>query len=145
MTNMRTVSMTRRGGARQIGFTLIEILIVVAIIAVIGGIVANRIFGGADKAKWRLAQAQIQTLAGKIEGYELDNGNPPEQLQDMVREPGNAPGWLGPYAKEAELKDPWNRPIDYRVPGESGKYDLVSYGADGKPGGDSWNKDIRND
>ncbi|HET6604074.1 MAG TPA: type II secretion system major pseudopilin GspG [Xanthomonadaceae bacterium] len=142
---MRTMSLSGRGGARPSGFTLIEILIVVAIIAVIGGIVANRIFGGADKAKWRLAQAQIQTLAGKIEGYELDNGNPPEQLQDLVREPGNAAGWLGPYAKEAELKDPWNRPFEYRIPGESGKYDLISYGADGKPGGDSWNKDIRND
>ena len=129
---------------RQKGFTLIEILIVVGIIAIIGGIVANRIFGGQDRAKWQLAKSQVQTLAAKIESYELDNGGPPGQLQDLVSQPGGADSWLGPYAKEAELKDAWGRVFEYRAPGQNGKFDLISYGADGRPGGDSWNRDISN-
>lgn len=137
------LTLTRRS-SREHGFTLIEILIVVGIIALIGTLVANRIFGGADKAKWQLAKSQVQTLSAKIESYELDNGGVPQQLQDLVAKPGNASSWLGPYAKEADIKDPWGKPFEYRVPGQNGKFDLVSLGADGKPGGDSWNRDISN-
>ena len=133
---------TARG--RQAGFTLMEILIVVAIIAIIGGIVANRIFGGADRAQFNLARSQVPTVAQKIENYELDNGSVPQQLGDLVSQPSGANGWLGPYARDAELKDPWGRPFEYRAPGENGKFDLISLGADGKPGGDSWNRDISN-
>lgn len=140
----RTASPYALRSPRQQGFTLIEILIVVGIIAIIGGIVANRIFGGQDRAKWQLAKSQVQTIAAKIESYELDNGGPPGQLQDLVREPSGADGWLGPYAKEAELKDPWGRAFEYRVPGQNGKFDLISLGADGRAGGDSWNRDISN-
>jgi len=128
----------------QHGFTLIEILIVVGIIALIGTLVANRIFGGADKAKWQLAKSQVQTLAAKIESYELDTGGVPQQLQDLVAQPNGVSSWLGPYAKEADIKDPWGKPFEYRVPGQRGKFDLISLGADGKPGGDSWNRDISN-
>lgn len=127
---------------RQAGFTLIEIMIVIGIIALIAGIVANSVLGSGDKAKYSLARSQIQTLAAKIENYELDNGGPPAQLQDLVRQPANAPDWMGPYAKETELKDPWKRNFEYRHPGQDGKYDLISYGADGKPGGDKFDRDI---
>jgi general secretion pathway protein G len=130
----------RRGNA---GFTLIEIMIVVGIIALIGGIVATTVFGESDRAKARLAVSQMQMIAAKIESFELDNGNPPQTLQDLVRQPSGAQGWLGPYARENDLRDPWNRPFEYRTPGQSGgKFDLISYGADGKPGGESWNRDI---
>jgi general secretion pathway protein G len=128
--------------ARSAGFTLIEILIVVAIIAVIGGIVAQRIFGGADRAKFNLTKSQVQQLAAKIETYELDNGNIPAQLQDLVTQPANADSWLGPYANEAELKDAWGTAYEYRAPGESAKFDIVSLGADRRAGGDGFNKDI---
>jgi general secretion pathway protein G len=130
------------GRQRSLGFTLIEILIVVGIIAIIGGIVANRIFGGQDRAKWQLARSQVQALAGKIESYELDNGQLPNQLNDLVSQPSGAGSWLGPYAREGELRDPWNRQFEYRVPGQGGKFDLISLGADGRPGGESWNRDI---
>lgn len=132
----------QRHAVRQAGFTLIEILIVVGIIAIIGGIVANRIFGGKDRAQYKLAQSQIQTLAAKIESYELDNGNVPSRLQDLVSQPSGSTSWLGPYAKESELKDPWNREFEYRAPGASAKFDLVSYAADGKPGGEGFDRDI---
>lgn len=141
-TNTRMLSNRAPRTRRSAGFTLMEILIVVAIIAIIGGIVANRIFGGADRAKWNLAKSQVQTVAQKIENYELDNGSVPQQLDDLVSQPSGANSWLGPYARAAELKDPWGRAFEYRAPGESGKFDLISLGADGKPGGDSWNRDI---
>jgi general secretion pathway protein G len=132
-----------RGG--QAGFSLIEILIVVALIGLIAGLVANQVFGGRDRAQWNLAKTQIQSLGAKIEQYEMDNGGPPGQLEDLIRQPGGAKSWLGPYAKESELKDPWNRQIEYRNTGEGNyAYQLISYGKDGKPGGDSWNRDISN-
>lgn len=133
------VRMSRRQG----GFTLIEIMIVVGIIALIGGIVATTVFGESDRAKARLAVSQLQTIAGKIESFELDNGSPPQRLEDLVRQPSGSTSWLGPYARENDLKDPWNRQFEYRVPGQSGaKFELISLGADGKPGGDSYNRDI---
>ena len=71
----------------------------------IGGIVAfaaTQIFGGSDKAKFNLAKAQVQTLAQKVESYESDTGSLPRSLGDLLTQPGDAEGWLGPYAKEAE-------------------------------------------
>lgn len=131
-----------RSRGRQGGFTLIEILIVVGIIALIGTIVAGRIFGNKDRADYKLAESQLQALAAKIDSYELDNGSLPGQLQDLVTQPGGSTSWLGPYVKENELKDPWNNAFEYRMPGQNSKFELVSYGKDRKPGGDSYNRDI---
>ncbi|MEP6634162.1 MAG: type II secretion system major pseudopilin GspG [Luteimonas sp.] len=126
----------------QAGFSLIEIIIVTVLIGGIVAFAATRILGGSDKAKYNLAKAQIQTVAQKVESYESDTGSLPTSLDDLVTQPGNAEGWLGPYAKAAELKDPWKHALEYRVPGESGPFDLVSLGADGQAGGTSVNADI---
>lgn len=128
--------------ARQGGFSLIEILIVVALIAVIAGMVANQVFGGQDRARVKLAVSGIADLSGKIENYEMDVGALPERLEDLVKEPGNAKGWLGPYAKEGALKDPWNVPYEYRVPGDGVPFVVISYGSDKKPGGTGVDKDL---
>lgn len=128
--------------ARQSGFSLIEILIVVALIALIAGMVANQVFGGRARANVKLAESGVADLAGKIENYEMDTGSLPDRLEDLVKEPGNAKGWLGPYAKESALRDPWNTPYDYRVPGEGARYAIISYGNDKKPGGSGVDKDI---
>ena len=130
-------------GASQAGFSLIEIIIVVVLI---GGIVAfagSRIFGGNERAKVNLAKAQVQTLAEKVQQYEMDTGGLPGSLEDLIKAPGGASGWLGPYAKEVELKDPWNHPYVYTTPGEGKPFDLASLGKDGQAGGDSVNADIK--
>ena len=131
------------GTAAQGGFTLIEIIVVIVLIGLIATIVGSRIFGGSDRAKFKLAQTQVDTMASKIEQYQQDVGSLPPDLDALVKAPANSAGWLGPYAKEAELKDPWGHPLEYHVPGTNAPYDLLSYGRDGKPGGESVDADIR--
>lgn len=134
--------MSNRASLRQTGFSLMEILIVVALIAVIATLVARNVFGGRERALARLAQTQVTTLAGKVEQYELDVGALPQSLDDLVRQPAGAGSWLGPYAKADELKDPWGTPIEYRVPGGSTPFELVSLGADRREGGEGFNRDV---
>ena len=129
--------------AAQAGMSLLEIIIVLVLIGMVLTLVGSRVLGGADKGKFKLAESQIQTLAGKIENYQLDTGALPARLEDLVAAPANATGWLGPYAKPAELKDPWGRAIEYRVPGEGKPFDLLSLGKDGQPGGSSYDADIK--
>ncbi len=145
---MRQPSRTRSGyrlrsPASQSGFSLLEIIIVLILIGGIMALVGSRLLGGADRGKANLAKSQIQTLAGKVENYQLDTGSLPSRLDDLVTAPSNVGGWLGPYAKPAELKDPWGHPIEFRAPGESQPFDLISYGKDGKPGGESYDADIQ--
>lgn len=128
---------------RQSGFTLIEILIVIAIIGIIAGIVASKVFGNKDRAYYKLAETDMQTLAAKVGSFEEDTGALPGSLEDLVRQPGGVSGWLGPYAKEKELKDPWGTPYQYRTPGQDGPFDLISLGADRKTGGEALNADLR--
>lgn len=132
-----------RGSARQRGFSLIEIILVVVLIGGIVAFAATRILGGGDRARVNLAKAQVQTLAEKVQQFEMDTGGLPNSLGELVNQPGNAAGWLGPYAKATELNDPWNTPFEYRVPGDSQPFDIVSLGADKRAGGDSVDADIR--
>lgn len=129
--------------ASQGGFSLIEIILVVVLIGGIVAFAATRILGGGDRAKVNLAKAQVQTLAEKVQQFEQDTGKLPGSLEELVKAPGDAAGWLGPYAKDGELKDPWNHPYTYSMPGEGKPFDLVSLGKDGQAGGDSVNADIR--
>jgi general secretion pathway protein G len=140
MMNRRNTRLPRR--ASQSGFSLIEIILVVVLIGGIVAFAASRILGGGDRARYNLAKSQVQTLAEKVQQYENDTGTLPNSLDDLVSAPGNASGWLGPYAKAAELKDPWNHPFEYRVPGDGKPFDLICYGKDGKPGGTSVDGDI---
>jgi general secretion pathway protein G len=125
------------------GFSLIEIILVVVLIGGIVAFAASRILGGGDRARANLAKAQVQTLAEKVQQYEMDTGTLPPALDALVANAGNVPGWLGPYAKPAELKDPWNHPYVYRVPGEGQAFDLASLGKDGQAGGESVDADLK--
>ncbi len=127
----------------QRGFSLIEIILVVVLIGGIVAFAATRILGGGDRAKVSLAKAQVQTMAEKVQQYEMDTGTLPNSLDELVTQPGSATGWLGPYAKAAEMKDPWNHPFEFTVPGDGQPFDLISLGKDGKPGGTSVDADIK--
>src|SRR6478672_7650539 len=129
MRNRRFRPVPARNAAR--GFSLIEIILVVVLIGGIVAFAASRILGGGDRAKANLAKAQVQTIAEKVQQYEMDTGSLPASLDDLLKAPGNAAGWLGPYAKAPELKDPWNKPYTYTVPGEGQPFDVVSLGKDG--------------
>lgn len=129
---------------RAAGFTLLEMLAVIVLIAIVGTMVGSQVVKNVDKGKYGAGKAQLVTLSQKIENYALDNGTPPRQLEDLVTRPANAPNWQGPYAKESELKDPWGHAFGYKYPGEHGNFDLIFYGRDGKPGGDGYDKDVGN-
>lgn len=136
---MRRIPPSRR---RAGGFSLIEIAIVVVLIGGVMALVANSVMGSKDRANVRLADTQLTTLAGKIDQFRADTGKLPESLEQLSTSPG-LQGWLGPYAKSEELRDPWGTAIEYRRPGANGPFELVSLGADGAAGGESVNADIR--
>jgi len=119
------------------GMTLMEIMIVVAIIAIIGAIVMPNIMDMPKKARVQAAQKSIGNIKLALESYSLNNGKYPttdEGLDALVQE-----GIL----KEKDLRDPWGNPYQYVSPGEHDvDYDIYSYGADGKDGGEGFNADI---
>ena len=127
--------------ARNSGFTLVELLLVLVILALIGGLVLPSIIGKAEGAKAKAAASQVSRLAMAVESYYLDTGATPESLQQLVEDPGAA-GWNGPYVKTASLKDPWGHDYEYVFPGEHGEFDITTLGADGQPGGEGKNADI---
>lgn len=144
MANRRSLT-SSPSATRQAGMSLLEIIIVIVLIGAVLTLVGSRVLGGADRGKANLAKSQIQTLAGKVENYQLDTGKLPGKLDDLVTQPAGSSGWLGPYAKPAELNDPWGHPIEFRAPGEGQAFDLVSLGKDGRPGGSSYDADLKNE
>jgi general secretion pathway protein G len=119
------------------GFTLIEILVVMALIGIVLALVANRMADASVKGKVAATKISLDTLAGDIQTYALDVGNPPDKLDDLMKKPGNATNWNGPYARDKDLKDPWGHPFVYHSPGTHGNdFDLYSMGPDGKEGGE---------
>jgi len=126
----------------QGGFTLIELAVVILLIGGIVALAANNIVGAKNKSNYKLAQTQLNLLAQKVGEYQSDVGSLPESLNDLVKAPGNADGWLGPYTGEQQLKDPWGVAIEYRSPGADSDFELVSMGADKKSGGEGVDKDL---
>ena len=124
------------------GFTLVELLLVLVILALIGGLVLPGIIGKAEGAKAKAAASQVSRLSMAVESFYLDTGTTPESLGQLVEEPGSVGGWNGPYVKSSSLKDPWGRDYEYRYPGDHGDFDIFSLGADGQPGGEGKNADI---
>ena len=127
---------------KQSGFTLVELLLVLVILALIAGLVLPGIIGKAESAKAKAASSQISRISMSVESFYLDTGNTPSSLDQLVNEPSGANGWNGPYIKNSLLKDPWGQPYKYTVPGQHGDFDIVSYGADRQQGGEKNNADI---
>ena len=134
---------------KQKGFTLIEIMVVVVIIGVLIGLVAPNILGRVDEARVTAAQADITTLEQALEMYKLDNLNFPstdQGLKALVEKPTGSPEprkWNpAGYLKKGLPKDPWGNDYQYISPGANGPFDLYSFGADGRDGGEGYDADI---
>jgi general secretion pathway protein G len=126
------------------GFTLIEILVVMVIIALLASLVAPRLFPKLGKGKQSTAKAQIELLGQALDQFRLDTGRYPttqEGLSVLVTNQ-NIEKWEGPYLKKSLPDDPWGKPYHYQCPGQHGEYDLFTYGRDGNPGGEGEDKDV---
>ena len=129
------------------GFTLVELLVVMAIIALLAALVAPKVFPKLGQGKTSAAKAQIELFGQALDQYRLDTGRYPtteQGLQSLITNPGDDK-WQGPYLKKNLIPpDPWGKPYNYACPGNHGEYDLFSYGRDGTPGGDGEDKDVVN-
>ena len=140
----------RRSGSSSIaairGMTLIEILVVLTLIGIVMGIVGGNYLGQGEKAKQKAAKIEIEQIGQTLDLFRLEVGRYPttqEGLQALITAPTGVPNWNGPYWKKNTLpKDPWTNEYKHASPGQHGAYDLWSYGADGKEGGEGINKDI---
>lgn len=128
------------------GMTLIEILVVLVLIGIVMGIVAGNFIGQGEEAKRKAAAIEISQIASTLDLFKLEVGRYPttqEGLQALITAPSGANNWNGPYWKKSSIpKDPWGNEYKYTSPGAKMPYDIVSYGADAKEGGDGPNKDI---
>lgn len=128
------------------GFSTLEVMIVLAIIALIAGLVAPRIMDNFGRAKSQVAKIQLNNIRSALQLYYLDVGRYPteaEGLGALLQPPPSSSGWNGPYLDKTEdIHDPWGRVIYYRSPGQEGAFDLFSYGRDGHPGGSREDSDI---
>lgn len=132
------------------GFTLIEVLVVIILIAIIGSVVAPNVFRHVASAKVTTTEAQLRALEAALDAYRLDVGRYPTTDEGLSaleqRSAGSAAvaNWRGPYLRQAVPADPWGARYQYRSPSAEGGigYDLFSFGADGQPGGEGEDSDI---
>ncbi|MBK5101798.1 MAG: type II secretion system major pseudopilin GspG [Desulfobacteraceae bacterium] len=132
------------------GFTLIELMVVIVILGVLAGLIIPRIMGRPEEARRIKARIQIESIETALKLYKLDNGSYPgteQGLESLIEPPsvGELPrAWReGGYLEKGRVpKDPWGNDYVYLSPGVHGELDLMSYGADGEPGGEGKDKDI---
>jgi general secretion pathway protein G len=122
------------------GFTLVEMLLVLVILATLAAIVIPKMAGRSQQAKVTAAQSQVSSIEMALDAFEVDNGYYPKTggLDDLNNQPANAPSWKGPYLKKGVPLDPWGNPYTYEYPGKHNPngYDLMSMGPDGRAGTD---------
>jgi general secretion pathway protein G len=125
------------------GFTLVELLVVLGIIALLAAMVAPQVIRYLGSARAEAADAQLKNIENALELYYLDNGTYPAELKNLVETPAGSKDWRGPYLKKSSaLSDPWGKTYFYKLPGEHGSFDLSSYGRDGVMGGEGEDKDL---
>ena len=130
----------------EAGFTLLELLVVLGIIAMLAGIVGPQVMKHMGESKTKAAKVQIEDLATTLDMYKLDVGRYPsseEGLKALIELPDSTNRWNGPYLRKSKIPlDPWQQEYHYVSPGEHGKFDLFTLGADNKEGGDGEDQDI---
>jgi general secretion pathway protein G len=141
-------TLTDRKTRREAGFTLLEMLVVLAIMGLLAAIVAPQVLKYLGTSKTQTAKVEVQNITSALELYRLDVGRYPtaeEGLGSLVTAPSTAPGWNGPYLKKASaLKDPWDQPYLYRNPGQHSEVDVYSLGSDKAEGGAGEAADVGN-
>ncbi len=142
----RIHTLLRGAFGQRSGFTLLELLIVIAIIGLLASVVAPKLIGRIGKSKTVIARAQVESFSTALETYRLDTGEYPSQSQGLkvlIERPDNIQNWHGPYLRKRIIPDdPWGEPYVYRYPGEFDDYGLLSYGADKREGGSDEDTDI---
>ena len=132
----------------QSGFTLLELLVVLGIIAMLAGIVGPQVMKHLGESKTKAAKVQVEDFSAALDMYKLDMGKYPtteQGLQALIEAPEGSKRWNGPYLKKAKMPvDPWLNEYHYASPGTHGKFDLFTYGADDKEGGEGEDQDINN-
>ncbi|HLY62728.1 MAG TPA: type II secretion system major pseudopilin GspG [Terriglobia bacterium] len=128
------------------GFTLIELIVVIVILGLLAGLVVPRLFKNVGKAKTATAGAQINAFQTALGAYKLDTGSFPTNemgLSALRTAPAGVRNWNGPYLPKEIPLDPWGNPYVYKFPGDHGdEPDIISYGADGRPGGEGEDADV---
>ena len=148
--NLRSKTVSRTSNARQGGFTLIEIMVVVIIIGILVAMVAPQVMGRIDQAQVTRVQSDLRAVESALKFYRLDNFAYPSSeqgLEALVKKPNdpNIRNWNPQGYLPRIPKDPWQRPYLYMNPGQSGgEIDVYTLGADGLPGGEGINADLGN-